>query len=52
MLDRAPSGRRGAMRFTITGDFNTFRASVTWEDGHLEGPEDVVAAIERAAREL
>jgi LmbE family N-acetylglucosaminyl deacetylase len=40
------------MKFTITGDFNTFRASVTWEDGHLEGPEDVVAAIDRRAREL
>jgi hypothetical protein len=33
------------MRFRITGDFNTFRTSITWEDGRLEGPEEIVQAV-------
>jgi hypothetical protein len=40
------------MKFQVKGEHNTFRATITWEDGRLEGPEDLVAAVEREARRL
>jgi hypothetical protein len=40
------------MKFRIKGEHNTFRASVTWEEGRLEGPEALVSAILSEARRL
>jgi hypothetical protein len=40
------------MKFRIKGEHSTFTASIVWEDGRLEGPEDLVAAVEREAQRL
>jgi hypothetical protein len=40
------------MKFSIAGTHNTFEARVVWHNGRLEGPDDLVAAIEAEARRL
>jgi hypothetical protein len=40
------------MKFSLTGTHNTFDATVVWHDGKLEGPDDLVHAIEREAHRL
>ena len=40
------------MKFSISGTHNTFEATVVWCDGRLQGPKDLVAAIEVQARRL
>ena len=40
------------MKFRVKGEHNTFKAVVVWDEGRLEGPEDLVAAVEREAARL
>ena len=40
------------MKFRISGTHNTFEATVVWSDGRLEGPEDLLSAIETEAQRL
>jgi hypothetical protein len=40
------------MKFSVSGTHNTFEATIVWRDGRLEGPEDLVRAIEAEARRL
>jgi hypothetical protein len=40
------------MKFRVKGEHNTFRVSVIWHEGKLEGPPDFVAAIEAEAERL
>jgi hypothetical protein len=40
------------VKFRVNGEHNTFRASITWDEGRLHGPEDLVAAVEREAKRL
>jgi hypothetical protein len=40
------------MKFSISGTHNTFEATVVWRDGRLEGPQELVAAIEAEAERL
>lgn len=40
------------MKFKVTGEYNTFRVSITWDEGKLEGPEDLTSAVEAAAARL
>jgi hypothetical protein len=40
------------MKFRVKGEHNTFRASVVWDEGRLDGPDDLLAAIEREAARL
>lgn len=40
------------MKFRMSGTHNTFEASVVWHEGHLEGPGDLVAAIEAEGQRL
>jgi hypothetical protein len=40
------------VKFRVKGEHNTFRVTVTWEDGRLEGSDDLVAAVERRAQQL
>ena len=36
----------------MRGEHNTFQVSITWEEGELEGPEDLVEAVTASARRL
>lgn len=40
------------MKFKVTGEHNTFRVSITWDEGKLEGPNDLIAAVQAAASRL
>jgi hypothetical protein len=40
------------MRFKVTCEHNTFRVSITWDEGRLEGPDDLIAAVQAAAERL
>lgn len=40
------------MKFKITGEHNTYRVSITWDEGKLDGPRDLIAAVEAAAERL
>lgn len=40
------------MKFRVRGEHNTFRVSIVWNEGRLEGPEDLVAAVEKEAQLL
>jgi len=40
------------MKFKVRGEYNTFGATVSWDDGRLDGPDDLVAAITREAERL
>jgi hypothetical protein len=40
------------MKFSLAGTHNTFEATVVWNEGRLEGPEDLLAAVKREAERL
>jgi hypothetical protein len=40
------------MKFQVKGEYNTFRVTVSWDDGRLDGPDDLVAAITKEAERL
>jgi hypothetical protein len=40
------------MRFQVKGEYKTFSVRVSWDDGRLDGPDDLVAAITREAERL
>jgi hypothetical protein len=40
------------MKFRVRGEHNTFRATITWDDGRLDGSDELVAAVEKEAQRL
>jgi hypothetical protein len=40
------------MKFQVKGEYNTFSVTVSWDDGRLDGPDDLVAALTREAERL
>jgi hypothetical protein len=37
------------MKFKVTGEHNTYRVSIAWDEGKLDGPDDLIKAVEAAA---
>jgi hypothetical protein len=40
------------MKFSVSGTHNTFEVTVYWRDGRLDGPEELVRAIQTEAERL
>jgi hypothetical protein len=52
LFDIGDACKSFSVRFEIKGEYNTFSVTVSWDEGRLDGPDDLVAAITKEAERL